>query len=348
MPQRKNEIRLYTDPSGQIWFKERGREPRQTQLSPESLARQSWLLDAQRVMLLAHHNNSDIITALYSAKRTVGSPVRVLLGNPRLCPKRRLEVPSVFFSMDGWELPPSLGGWRELTDKDYVTYALAGVLRKSEDETCSNLVERLLRAHPAWPALSFLSGLDKYRACELICTILDPRWHVDPAKPDARKRLQSTFGLGREGVKNVAHVLVGGPQHPAGYNSSLANLVLDAWAGTGSGEPCLPPDPVLLRPQDFLWRIACKRPAGFKGMVRACRVFLSFVCDVWLDNLTSQRTYGPAVRKTSKDGYSRNYPQLCPCASYSPQLFVAGHFFELAAEVQAWHEHIDRLKQRSV
>ena len=32
-------------------------------------------------------------------------------------------------------------------------------------------------------------------ACELLCTILDPRWHIDPSKPDARKRLNSAFGF---------------------------------------------------------------------------------------------------------------------------------------------------------
>jgi hypothetical protein len=243
--------------------------------------------------------------------------------------------------MYGWDTAPSLGGWRELTEKDYVTCALTGALSKSGGKK-NKLTERLLRAHPVWPAVSFLSDASIEAVCRLVCEIFDPRWHVDPAKPDARKRYLTTFGLGQHGLKNIGFIL--GSEAQPMPKVELAKLVLDAWTG---GNYTAPPTEEI-NPQRFLWRIAIKDGGGTKGLTRACQVFLNFLYDVWLDNLTPARQFSVVVRKLGKRNPSEiTCLRMLKDKKYSPELFVAAHFFEDPSEVLAWKQHILRLQTQA-
>lgn len=338
---RIGEIRLHTDQDGQIWGQRHGEEPCVLSSNPDNLASQSWLRDAGKIRIIACGENAALIVALHSVRCHDGRPRQVQLGNPRLLPSQPKRVSTVFGRMDAWDVAPSLGGWRELTNKDYVTYALMGVLHESSGKL-NNLAERLLRAHPAWPAVSFLSDANVEAACHLVCTILDPRWHVDPAKPDARKRLLSLFGLGHSGRRNIGYLL--GVEKQPGPDVEYAKLVLDTW----TGGDYTPPRADAIDANHFLWRIAAKGEGGVKGMVRSCQVFLTFLHDVWLDNLTPMRQYEPVSRKLGKkDPTTVNYIRLVKSSCYSPQLFVPEHFFELPAEIRAWRQHTERLRQRA-
>ena len=346
MPTQKiGEIKIHTAPDGNIWFAERGHQPRLAELDAEDFATQSWVLEADALRLLATRDNCDLICALHAARCGTGLPRQVLLGNPRILPVEYERLGKVFGRMERCDISPSLGGWRELASKDYVTYALAGVLKKSEG--FNNLAERLLREHPVWPALSFLSDINKESACELICTMLDPRWWVDPSKPDARKRLNSSFGLGQDGRQNLAHIIMGGPENPPGRYCDRARLVLDTWTG---GE-YVPPAESRLDANSFLWRIQAKKAkTAMHSMQRACHVFLSFMRSVWLDNLTDERQYEAVTRKLgkAKKQVSWTYMKMVKSERYSPQLFVPEHFFELSTEVSAWNKHKEALKQRAI
>lgn len=339
---RTGEIRLHTDQRGHVWFQSQGREPCDCGTDVDLLARQSHILEADKVRLLAGSYNAAIIEALYNSRFACGRPRRVLLGNPRLLPDAANRLETIFGRMDSLEMAPSLGGWRELTEKDYVTYALLGVLRKSSGKL-NNLAERLLRAHPAWPAVSFLSDANLEAACQLVCEVLDPRWYVDQTKPDANKRLLSQFGLGFSGQQNIGYLL--GVEKQPGQHVSEAKLVLDTWTGGNY----VPPQPDAIDAHGFLWRLAAKGSGGIKGMVRSCQVFLAFLREVWLDNLTPLRHYEPVARKLGrKRPTTVNYLRLVKAKSYSPQLFVPAHFFELSGEVAAWRAHTDRLRQRAL
>jgi hypothetical protein len=336
---RTGEIRLHTDQDGRIWVQDRGEEPRAMGTDPDWLVTQWWLQEAVTIRLLAGLYNADLIAALHGSRCVNKKPRRVLLGNPNLLPLEQKRLTTIFSRMDGWDMPPSLGGWRELTDTDYVTYALAGVLQKSHGKL-NNLAERLLRSHPAWPAVSFLSTTKLEAVCQLICEILDPRWHVDPTKPDARKRIHSRLGLGHSGLTNIGYVLGVETQPDRGIEN--ARLVLEAWTG-GDLRP-----PEVIDASAFLWRIAMKEPSGAKGLLRASQVFLTFLHDVWLDNLTPMRQYEPVTRKLGRKAPgSVNYMRMVKAKCYSPQLFVPEHFFEQSQEVKAWQQHTERLQQRA-
>lgn len=348
--QRTGELRLHTGHDGQIWYMERGGEPAPAGVAPSDFASQKWVLDAELVRVFGSRENADLICALHTAQKQANRSNNVTLGNPRLIPDDPRRIKTVFGKMSHVEYAASCSGWRKLSDKDYVTYALAGVLSNSPSWSThrdhSNLAEQFLKVHPAWPAFSFIDGVDKQAACKIIVTMLDPRWHVDPSKPDARKRLSSTFGLGQDGSKNLAHLLVGGPEHPPGRNVDLTRTVLDAWTGSSY----VPPAPDKIGPREFLWRIQGKQlKTPVKAMLKACNVFLAFIQGVWLDNLTPSRVYAPATRRTgSKSASLVNYARLQPAQVYSPQLFVPEYFFEISTEVQAWKTHCEALGQRSV
>lgn len=340
-PKRIGEIRLHTDQDGHVWLQERGREPQDCGTDTDGLVKQSQILEAEKIRLLAGRENAAIITSLHSIRCLSGRPRKVLLGNPRLVSESKPRLETIFGRMDSLDLAPSLGGWRELTEKDYVTYALAGVLQKSSGKL-NNLAERLLRAHPAWPAVSFLSDANLEAACQLVCEVLDPRWYVDETKPDARKRLLSRFGLGHSGQQNIGYLL--GTDKQPGQRVDAAKLVLDTW----TGGDYVPPRPDAIDAHGFLWRLAAKGDGGVKGMVRSCQVFLAFLHEVWLDNLTPMRHYEPVTRKLGrKRPTTVNYMRMVKAKSYSPQLFVPEHFFEVSTEVKAWRQHTERLRQRA-
>jgi len=340
-PKRSGEIRLHTDQDGHVWLQAIGGEPVDCGPDTDGLVSQSEILEAEKICLLAGRYNATIITSLHSVRCQTGRPRTILLGNPWLLPGGDERLETIFGRMDSLELAPSLGGWRELTERDYVTYALAGVLQQSGGKL-NNLAERLLRAHPVWPAVSFLGDANLEAACHLVCAVLDPRWHVDSTKPDARKRLLSRFGLGQGGPRNVGYLM--GFEQQAAKHSDTAKLVLDTW----TGGDYVPPRPDAIDARGFLWRLAAKDSGGVKGMLRSCQVFLAFLHEVWLDNLTPLRRYEPVVKKLGRKQPSMvSYMRMVRAKSYSPQLFVPEHFFELSTEVKAWQQHTDRLRQRA-
>src|SRR5690606_9579989 len=86
-------------------------------------------------------------------------------------------------------LPTSLGGWHAFGPADYPTYAMAEALAAGQSPL------GLLRRHPVWPLLRFIMHLQPAPTCALLATILDPRWYVDPARPDSLSRLKAYLGL---------------------------------------------------------------------------------------------------------------------------------------------------------
>jgi len=249
--------------------------------------------------------------------------------------------------MMGQEESPSVGGWHQLTEKDYVTFALIAEFEQAGGQ-CTSLVERFLRVHPAWPALSFLPDLSKVAACRLLTAIVDPRWHVDPHKPDRDARLRSFLGLGGNGLEVVQSLLMGEPSLDWPRRVARAKDVLDTWTG---GDYTPPPQDVV-GPSGFLWRVyygVAEAKDGYRGMLRACHVFLRFLRSVWLDSLTATRVYESVVRRVvdrprGKPDCREKRRRLLPCRAGSSTLFLPEHFFRLTAEVEAWRQHLTRCR----
>jgi len=252
--------------------------------------------------------------------------------------------------MAGKEEAASVGGWHQLTEKDYATFALMAEFARA-GHRCTPVVEQHLRRHPAWLALSFLPDLSKVAACGLIAAIGDPRWHVDSAKPDRHTKLRAYMGLGSR-PELIENLLSGKfPEDLAlapRLKARRLQWVLDTW----TGGDYTPPAQDMVGPDGFLWRVyhsVASNKTGFRGMMRACNVFLRFLQSVWLDNLTKAREYervAKRFRKATTAPKTLKVSRMLPCRTYCPTLFVPEHFFHLKAEVEAWKQHVARCHDR--
>jgi hypothetical protein len=119
--------------------------------------------------------------------------------------------------------------WHQLTKMEILTYAM---IAAGGDRThVPDVVRSAIVAHPAWPALSFVSGLNVDAACRLVCTIVDPRWYRHESHPGRRSRLYAYLGLC---PANMAAIV--GRGDPSRHHDRAANVV-NAWYRGSSSDP---------------------------------------------------------------------------------------------------------------
>ena len=299
-----------------IWFTQRGQQTAYP-MDPTSFVSQDWVHAAPVVQILGTVDNAPLIDALYRARHTQGTPGRIQVGSPWPydLDAERPDALTIFSRMSLLDrLRPSQGGWHDLTRHDYVSYALCRTVFEARGR-CTGVAEKFLKAHPAWPALSFLPTLDQPRSALLLSLMVDPRWYIDPENPDRSARLKSYFGLGSgKGDASPIRLMEAilekrKPEGPLATKMAKIQTVLDTWAGMDRD-----PDPYLIgdEPRNFLWRIALEAPNRAVGLVRACHVFLRFVAETWTQAVS--------------DGH--------------PDLFVPAYFFHDPAVAAEWVNHL--------
>ena len=322
--QRTAELRLHVC-ENQIWFS--GQDPAQaSDLSAKEFVCQAWVLEAETISIPGTRDNAELICELHSRRSLApdGRPKNIQVANPILVPTEHSggkQVRQSFSRMSTCTYAGTQGGSHALTCRDYVTYALIGVLNKSGGKY-NNLAEKLLRAHPAWPVLSFLKDTNKEAACHLLTTIIDPRWYINPMTIKLlggeirMARLKQFFGLAQHAEREIAKIVHG--ESDLSEPTERAKLVLDTWTG---GEYTPPPQDVV-GPRQFLWRaVNMAKPAGYLALVKGCHVFLRLLRDVWLANVYDK-------------------------GGYRPELFIPRYFFDLKTEAVAWEEHMIGLKKK--
>lgn len=168
------------------------------------------------IRVIASEGNHPLITKLYRCKMD-GDLDSVQLATPSLLQKNKPA--SSLLRMRMCALPASLGGWHEMTSDDFVMYTMARLVyfyynleiktkkdgsptlksKKQMDDIFSHITN-LLNNHPVWPYLSFIDGINPVAAADVLTSICDPRWFVDPDRPDRLSKLYSWLGLsGHEG-----------------------------------------------------------------------------------------------------------------------------------------------------
>ncbi len=331
------EVMLHTD-CGELWFGVGRPQATRWPGSRSDFVRQDWVLNSDCIRVLGSNDNADLIVDLHNAKFKSGAPCKIQLASPWAC---RLDrgVPEVFRQMLEMAQAPSVGGWHTMNQCDYTVYALSVESRKARGKL-TDTVMCLLQAHPAWSALSFIPTINFEVAAQLLYTIIDPRFHIDPANPDRNSRLKAFMGVedASPGIHNVrAYLQDRAEQRHA--NFGRAELLLDTWCGGWRHVAAQD----VVGPRDFLMRIV-KIKAGHKGedvaVLRASHVFLRFLRDVWLDRLTAPREFGRRVEKLGRKRTSKvKRSVMQACKSYTPTLFVPVHFFERPDEIGAWMAH---------
>lgn len=201
--------------------------------------------------------NVKLITGIWDAKRT---QQQLQLATPQVCHDRQeLQNPEIAL----WRArqclrSPSLGGWHTVTDGDIVTYHMAAAAPGSAARAA------MLARHPVWSALNFLQVWDPVAVADLLAAVLDPRWFVDPEKPDRISRLQAFLG-----------------QHPGAVKTpeaaSRRQLVRQAWFANGK--------PDIQSPGAFLWRRYIEH-----GELKAGRTFVAYLMRAWQAELVQQQS----------------------------------------------------------
>lgn len=202
------------------------------------------------------------------------------LGTPGICPARvRHEPGTILQLMRGLSLPPSAGGWRVAEPIDQRAYELTVRV----DDQIFDLP--VFQRHPAWVAATYPRGRELVVITELLATIVDPRWYINPARFERLSRLYMWLGL----TPLVFHrILAHGPGKDV--LDQRAWLALRAWRGPAAAEnPAVwrdnRPDDWAGNPRHFLWRHAASYRDPVQGLLRATQRYVALVRQYWLDQL---------------------------------------------------------------
>lgn len=338
------ELRLQVAPRGDVWATTwLEPHPRRVAENVEQFVESKLFSDSTSVAVVAFQNNVSLITEIYLHRHKdpnytiwVSSPALVGTAKPD-----RIDPVSVLEASRGLDphLSPSLGGWHKFGKKDYPSYALSEMV--SRDNVISKHAIQLLKAHPVWPALSFISGLNLKMCCRLFAIILDPRWFIDLNQPARTSRLESYLGLTLKVQRSALNLLrnarpaeKGGQQRLDKALSRVSDYETKRIERCTVSQYCWWQDPAILtvidtsktskallldEPGGFLWRIWFSHGTASKGYLRTSQQFIRFLRDAWLDALYS---------KTVGD-----------------RLFTPDHFFKHEYEKRAFLKHIEKFKR---
>lgn len=205
-------LKVTSDEDGKIWVIDGDKMPKKVGIGVgEFVDSMLGSKEHKFVRVLASPLNYPLITKLYQLKK-VGNIDSVQIATPLLMQKNRPE--SSLLRMRLCTLPASLGGFHEVTCDDFAMYTLAGMvdsLRKVElnkkkdgsltlksqkeyDKLCLSITD-LLAAQPIWSYVSFIDSLDPVLMAAVLTSIGDPRWFINPDRPDRLSKLYSWMGL---------------------------------------------------------------------------------------------------------------------------------------------------------
>lgn len=293
-------LKLTVAENGDVWVLEGDGMPVCTGLSvDEFIAHDGW----ERLRVVGTAANAHLILRLY-ARAKGRQPVEVC--SPLCCESAedRRDPEVLLYSMRFFEGAPSVGGWHAVGSRDIPSYLLAAHFQKNETVGPQQL--QAFSVHPAYPALSFVQGIDSDACCHLLAEIVDPRWYIDLGDPDRGSRLGQFLGLNPRTQAGVG-------REEESWRHDRCKRVLTCWR-TGS-----PPGRLQeLGPRQFLWRVWHARGGGVKGDLAGSKLFVAFLRAAWTD----------AVCQGPKAGH----------------LFVPEIFFQHEDEAKAYREHLQARK----
>jgi len=329
-------MKLHTH-CGKIWYADGDYATRCSGESPEAFLESAAFTRADSVQLVGTCANARLITQLYDLKQKDKlQSVQVCTPLVGRIEKHRRNPEAMLLAMRDFTRAPSLGGFHEVVESDYRSYALAVALSKSvlHGEEVEVDVLQLLRGHPAWRPLSFIQSLNKLSVAGLLSYILDPRWYIDQCAPDRLGKLEAWLGLNPRTQAGVY-----GTREPWRHHKRC-KVVLNCWKNRaaeqkvryryelGAPHPVEGSDLVGMAPWDFCWRTWGRKlglgdpnaPEGDPVMadLRGSQRFIAFLRHTWLSELYRESAATPE--------------QQCP-------LFRPTDFFHHQTEKAAYELH---------
>lgn len=300
-------LKLQLDQTGKIWYIDGDNTPRKSELTTAYVANSRLMQSFPVVRLTGSRKHANLIVTLYFAQIR-GALRGVQLCGPAVIPARLQNniAQSLTYLRSIDSRSASVGGWHQIDENDYVSYALIQKLNANSGEINSD-IRYLAAQHPAWPALTFIPHLDLDRCIELLTYLADPRWYVDPEHPDRGSRLESYLGLQPKTQRGASGA------GPRGRLADQCDLVMACWK-TPALESANIENPV-----NFLKRIWMHHGSNYMADLRTSQYFVNYLRLTWLN----------AIYSKSRKGES---------------LFVPEYFFTNKHEVAAYNRHLSSVE----
>ena len=257
----------------------------------------------ERFQVVGLLQNAELICALYKLAQEKELPLELV--TPLVCSTAaERQVPDTLLQrMHNIALAPSQGGYHRMTDFEANIYAMTAILAPLQfgevPEEARLQLFKLLSRNPLWERLQFINKLNPLPVAKVIARTRDPRWFIDPYRPERENRLLSYLGVMPVNQNNVSN------SKPTDTGETGCLDVLQSWKNPEYAAQALRyietigPEPVStsnlpgLHPKDFLWRIWAttvlglnEKPANrVKADLQTSQYFIRFLRDCWLDLL---------------------------------------------------------------
>ncbi len=315
-------LKLTVAEDGRVWYLDGVGLPAPSGLDDEQFLEAPVVRKARRVRVVGSAANARLIIALHRRKQA-GELESLEVCSPLVCESAagRKDPELVLFYMRTFSLCPSLGGWRELTEQDLLTYELA-VHIETYGRVTREAIE-MAENHPVWPALQFIPHLREDEATKLLAIIIDPRWYIDQDDPNRLGQLERYLGLNPATAEAVSKGNIDV------WMGDRYLTVLSCWLGhtikmgrsVGKSTTVAAQGLLLMQdPRHFLMRIYIAKDFGSKGLLAACKKFIGYLRHNWLNEVAGHKGRG--------------------------RLFVPEHFFEKPEEAVAYRDHMNLLRKR--
>ena len=274
----RNSVKMLLDDQGFAWQLDGWGIPRDTGLTASQVFHSSFFEKPRGLRIIAWPRNALLMPQAWQS-RTDGAQHSLEICTPRCAPGWATSAHALY-CMRGVDWPTSAGGWRNFTAADERVYSLIRCFSTPTPPHCSAVASEVV-GHPAWPAASFIAGLNSIALAKLLVMIVDPRWHIDHGQPDREDLLFRFLGLQ--------------PSHKSRYVSdeeltARRRLVLSCWKTDG------PPRVPL--PSQFLWSWWMTHD---RDDLSTSLVFVGYLQQTWLDAVCStQELFVPEYFFTTK------------------------------------------------
>lgn len=252
----------------------------------------------QSVRLLGVRRNAVLIHHLAEMQmRREFAHFRVMVANPRLCPK-----------YNSWHPMRILGALRQpvhvwetyafapVTINAFIGYAVAALC--DQDPPDNERIRLFAQKHPAWPALRYAWWGDLQAGIRVLTEILDIRWFVHN-RPGRLSRLNQFFRLGE-----AARLLRQGRALPQRTELLWSWL----WPASAATELARHPDRF---PEFVREGMTCRNP---RGPIRMFQRMLHLLYRVWLSTVTGshpESAFDPHRFFRNNAEEARRYKELC-------------------------------------
>lgn len=288
----------------------------------EKFLKDGMLDDYASVRLVGMHCNSKLITRMYEEK------IKAEVCTPLIVEKRadRRKPGPVLYELGLCSRGPSQGGFHEVVESDYHAYKLPSVFDKA---FMPSDVLVLLKDHPGWQAMNFVSTARFVETAIILARMLDPRWYVDPCYPDRPNKFWAALGLNSGTQKCVTQ----NKPYRRNMYCKICEHTLNAWKDVkherevrtllelAGNKPIADSTLLGLRPGDFCWRTWARYSDPVIADMRASQHFTAYLRLTWLNEIYRGSSALPEERAV---------------------LFRPADFFKHDAEIHAYEQYAAR------